>query len=300
MSMSGRIYHFTYAVPPHNKKTEADGATLRWARDLHLIRDASAFVELAKTIFDAGYSWGETVLNLYFEEQGKTPQPSHAPDLCDDDLIVMTTRCPLDDDEDEDAKKRIRRSYTPLETAVFHTARCFLKRSKREKIILAKPLQDFRKDVGLPRGSFRFPKTSAEEKPTSRREKEAEQTREMRKQILGFLVFAPRLIKAEPTKRGETKRQEEPTCKGKFLLSFGMAGVENLLWARTLRRKHSDLLSKIVTSDQYWCVVGRWDPKQSVAPRFPQTLTYSNGIELDLEIAVSEAPFDRNAWQLVG
>jgi hypothetical protein len=294
--MPGRVFHFTYAVKPENPKYEDDDTTLRWERDLHLIRDASAFIELSETIFDAGYSWGDTVLNLYWEKGGQTPEPTNAPALEDGDLIVMTTRCPLHDHEDEETTKKIRRGHTKLEETVFHTVRyCFLEHSERGKISLAEPLRDFRKREGLVPGSFEFSKRTGEEKAkgTGKREEAKEEQEEEKakgkhkKQILGFLLFAPHLIEKETKKR----------FKRKLLVSFGVAGVENLLWARTLRRLHSDLLSQIVKSDDFWCVIGRWDPEQSKAPRRPETLSFADGITLDLEVVACRLCVDQNEWQ---
>jgi hypothetical protein len=284
-----RVFQFAYLVTPHNLRRAK--AVILWNRELHYIRDASAFVELYETIIGAGWTMGETILNLpkdiprFAREVVQTARVEAAAvddtsvvtedlELSESDLIVVTTRVPLDDEE-EAGYKIIPRSYTPRESIVFSTVRqCFLKRCSRKRISLAKPLRDFRIGLKLDKGIFHFSYRSA---ATFRGKKN-----------MAFLLYAPHLL--DPDK----KKPPGP----KLLVSFSPAGVENWLWARALRRLHPDLLSQIITSDKYWCVIGTWDPKAAPIPPRPRTLTFADRVQPDLEVAWSKAPYEEDAvWE---
>ena len=307
-----RVFQFAYPVTPRNlryvaRPSQSDEEIL-WDRQLHFIRDASAFVELYETIIDSGWTLGETILNLPkgIPPAGAAAQAAPAGaaadqaapveaaavdaaavedapastddlELSESDLIVITTRVPLDD-EQETGYQRIPRSYTLRESIVFSTVRqSFLKWCTRGQIILAWPIQELRHQLGLPEGNFLFNHRTA---ATIQGGENGEN--------MAFLLFAPHLF--DP-KKG--------TPFGpRLLVSFSPAGVENWLWARALRRLHKDLLSQIISSEMYWCVIGTWDPKKSPIPARPRTLAFANGVRPDLMVAWSKAPYEKGAaWE---
>lgn len=283
-----RVFQFTYPVIPRNLRYVAGPSQsedeILWDRQLHFIRDASAFVELYETIIDAGFSMGETLLNLPKDipRAGAAAQAAPAQaapvedapawmddlDLSESDLIVVTTRLPLDDEE-ETGHQRIARAHLPQESNVFSTVRqCFLEGCTRGHITLAWPIQELRHRLGLREGNFQFNYRTAATMPGG--------------ENMAFLLFAPHLIDADKNK----------PFGPKLLVSFSPAGVENWLWARALRRLHKDLLSQIISSEKYWCVIGTWDPRKSLIPPRPRNLAFANGVRPDLQVAWSKAPYE--------
>ncbi|MBN2576220.1 MAG: hypothetical protein JXP73_16790 [Deltaproteobacteria bacterium] len=287
-----RVFQFTYPVTPHYIRYVAGPSPseeeILWDRQLHLIRDASAFVELYETFIESRWTLGETILNLPKDiprptdaaAQAVTVEAAAVDDdattedlkLSESDLIVITTRVPLDDERE--ARKRIHRTYTHREGIVFSTVRqCFLKWCTRGQIVLAWPIQELRHSLGLLEGNFQISHRAA--------------TAQDGKNV-AFLLFAPQPI----------GRDGNRLTGPKLLVSFSPAGVENWLWARALRRLHRDLLLQILGSDKYWCVVGTWDPMKMRIPRRPSTLAFADGVRPDLQVAWSKAPYEKGAvWE---
>jgi hypothetical protein len=270
--MAGRFFHFTYHFKPHYPLHNKE-KTACWDRTLHLVRDSMAFVEYTETIYKCGYTWGDTILNLFWEKKyGPEATLTDQPEFDPDDLIVVTTRCPLDDDETS-GRRRILRSNSLLENTILNTVRnCFLERSLRGEVTLKHALREARKREGYPAGTFKFSERNGVAHPVNK--------------LVGFLAFAPHLL--EP---GTLK----PTGP-KLLVSFAVGGVENVIWARALRTSHADLLSEIIKSkDQYWAVVGPWEPK-SPPPR-PGTFKFADGMKLALEVMCAAVPDDKDSWR---
>lgn len=317
-----RVFHFAFAVVPeyihHEDDPQNPGAALvDWARQLHFIRDAGAYNELFETIIKSGWTLGETLLNFpaYIHlpkgvrpedaaqqaardaaahaaahaaaraaardaaaqaAQEAAAQAQEAAAAIDElklekrDLVVVTTRVPMDD-EAEGGYQQIPRSYSRLENAIIETVRKnFFFSASRKQIILAESLRNFRKDAKIGKGSFEFKMRAGE---TTRSKK-----------IMGFLVFAPRLN--DPDYPKDTAKLYGP----RLMASFGVAGVETWLWNRALRCLHKDLLSQIIKSDKYWCVIATWDPMKLPIPPRPRDLTFADDIKPYLDVACSEAP----------
>jgi hypothetical protein len=306
-----RVFRFTFAVVPeyihHEDDPQNPGAALvDWARQLHLTRDDGAYNELFETIIRSGWTLGETLLNFpaYIHlPEGVRPEDAaqqaardaaiHAAARAaarDDaahaaqeaaaaidglkwkkrDLVVVTTRVPMDD-EAEGGHQQIPRSYSRLENAIIETVRKnFFFWASRKQITLAESLKDFRKDAKIGKGNFEFNMRAGETIGS--------------KKTMGFLVFAPRLNHPDYPK--DTGKLYGP----RLLASFAAAGVETLLWNRALRCLHKDLLSQIIKSDKYWCVIATWDPMKSPIPPRPRDLTFADDIKPHLDVACSEAP----------
>jgi hypothetical protein len=128
---SRRIYRFTYYDPPRDEKLS-----------LHELRDSDAFVELSPLLYDGTLSYGGLVLN-YPAPRNHDPNviiPVDESLLTPSDLLVLTTRPPLDDTEED--KKRIRRSFTSLEHKVFDALRLHFPKCSRSYVQLAPRLRD--------------------------------------------------------------------------------------------------------------------------------------------------------------
>jgi hypothetical protein len=264
-----RVYHFSYPPDVKNQKHEEASANsqVRWNRDFQRTRDGTTLCELFTIIANAGYEFGDTILNLWFEKTAPVPSLDNKADVRNSDLIVATTRCPLNDHESKKSK-RIRPSDTPREHDVFHTLKtCFLERCSRTEIGLQEQLRNALQSQNLGTGLYNFTITRGS-------------FLDPRQLAIGFCFYAPYLLRAgEPEYRGP-----------KFLLCFGMAGTENLIWARALRKSHSGLLSHIIKSDQFWAVLGTWPPNKAVPPPRPETLSFVNELETTLVVFSADAP----------
>ncbi len=83
------------------------------------IRDGAAFSELSAPLAKLGYEYGNILFNSPFDpKKDKKLGPEHFKFIKPNDLIVLTTRPPLDDEAHGD-KKYLARSFTHLEDQVF-------------------------------------------------------------------------------------------------------------------------------------------------------------------------------------
>ena len=128
---AGRVFRFTYYGPPKEEALGVNG-----------LRDADAFVELSPLLLDAG-AYGGLVLNYPapLRHDPRVIIPVDETFLTPSDLLVLTTRPPLDDDPKSD-KKAIRRSFTSLETKVFNALNPYFGQCKRAYVALAHHLRN--------------------------------------------------------------------------------------------------------------------------------------------------------------
>jgi hypothetical protein len=188
---------------------------------IHQLRDGDAFSELSAVLYSRGYEYGGLMLNLPSEKPSK-PIPVDVSSLTSSDLVLLNTRPPIDDVEEE-VKHLVRRSYSTFEEDIFKavTAR-FFETCSRSHIILVEPLArqlppEFKDRANMlfhqsrdgsyikhgeyPAGSFRPP---ADQRLTA-----------------VFYLHIPALWKDGPG----------------LLAAFGMAGRETLAWNYLLRTR---------------------------------------------------------------
>jgi len=91
------------------------------------LRDGGAFAEISAALYEQGYRFADTLIN--HTESDFSSVPFHRRDL-----VVVTTRIPLDDDRSD--KKYIERTRTPFERLVHDAARRHLAVCRRPRITL--------------------------------------------------------------------------------------------------------------------------------------------------------------------
>ncbi|MEW6600675.1 MAG: hypothetical protein AB1499_06870, partial [Nitrospirota bacterium] len=101
---------------------------------LHHQRDGESFIELEPLLISKGFEYGGLILNLASGDGGKSIQPEKS-FFKKGDLIVMTTRPPLDDEE-EGPHLVIRKGGTALESKIFHALREYFAVCSRRQVSL--------------------------------------------------------------------------------------------------------------------------------------------------------------------
>lgn len=139
---------------------------VRGMPQIHELRDGHAFAELAMLLRTNECRYGGLLLNY--------PAPAahvKTPDLTSTDLLVLTTRPPLNDDELD--SRPIRRSGTPLERIVLETVRQAFRICRRSYVMLSEEMARRLPEPYRNRGEMEFTlnarrATSVTERPTPR------------------------------------------------------------------------------------------------------------------------------------
>ncbi len=133
-----RFFHFSYLRQD-----------VRGMPDVHELRDGDAFAELAMLLATPRCHYGGLLVNY--------PSPSadvQASALTDTDLLVLTTRPPLTDDELD--SRPIRRSGTELERIVLETVRTAFRVCRRSYIVLSEDMVGHLPEPFRNRGELEF------------------------------------------------------------------------------------------------------------------------------------------------
>ncbi len=131
--MKCRFFRFGYPCPVRPPK---DPGSFQ-------IRDGGAFMELAEPLREHGWQFETLICNYPFREGEGIPISGREKFsfLVADDCLVQTTRPPLNDHETRN-RKRISRSCSHLENAVFAELRYFFDHICREQLRLSARLVD--------------------------------------------------------------------------------------------------------------------------------------------------------------
>jgi hypothetical protein len=133
-----RFFHFSYLRQD-----------VRGMPQIHELRDGHAFAELAMLLRTNECHYGGLLLNY------PVPVPHvKTPDLTSTDLLVLTTRPPLNDDELD--SRPIRRSGTPLERIVLETVRQAFRICRRSYVMLSEEMARRLPDPYRNRGEMEF------------------------------------------------------------------------------------------------------------------------------------------------
>ena len=226
---------------------------LKTPKSLHKLRDGVALAEMTSTLSKCGYEHGDILLN--FPDSNSAGPRSYA------DLIVMTTRPPLDD-KDQDIRRPISRSYNRLEVEIVGAGeRADGKES--EMTGLLRPFFEVcsRSHVQLPqRLARRLPKAKANRRDIQFYVQShhwawyhALSYRPIPKddrRTAAYLIYVPSMPRV---------------AEGRSLfVTFGMGGNDTLLWCRLLR-KHRELhglVSRILVAGKPWFVMAELVPKK--------------------------------------
>ena len=245
----GRYFWFSYQAPER---------ALRDQPYIHLVRDGAAFAELAPVLGSMGYGYGGLLLNFPPRPSLGTPHVD-IPPMTPADLLVLATRPPISDEE-EDERRKVARSHTSLEEMVLAALHPFFEICSRSHVKLSRTLS-----ARLPKrlanranvlfasylnASYKFYQSYA---ATEWDEPDKPNT------TLTYLAYMPNAWPDGPS----------------LLLSFGMGGVETLIWNLLLRTQHSSLLEEMVAGGQRRVIMGEMTaPADSQLPLLLQADAY--------------------------
>ena len=236
----GRYFWFSYPAPARAR---------RGHKYLHLIRDGAAFAELAPVLMSMDYSYEGLLLNYPSSE---SPGIEHDDlGLTPADLLVLPTRPPISDEQEEE-RRRVERSHNLLENRVLGSLDPFLEICSRAHVKLSRALSEKLPKQFANRANIEFTlyrnafckhyqgyadtEWDAPDAPTT---------------TMTYLAYTPSLWPGGPA----------------LLLSFGLGGIETLIWCLLLRTQYSSLLKEIVRGGQKRFVMGEMiAPKRTSTP----------------------------------
>lgn len=214
-----RFFHFSYLRPPATAGPR-----------LHELRDGDAFAELTPVLFALGFKYAGLLLNY-------PPDPGSAialPRLGPQDLVVLTTRPPINDPHSEGERRRIAHSGSPLEKAILQAAGDFFAVCKRPMVQLSGEI--------------------AEQLPPDVADRERMEFRVYRP-IPAYIRY--RSLAAATREARRYHPPADPNATAAFLVrtplwprgptllnAFGMDGVMTLIWCHLLRTRFPELLEQ--------------------------------------------------------
>lgn len=201
---------------------------------LHDQRDADSFIQLMSLLMEKkGYEYGGLFLN-YASGNGSKIVGSESFSPQRGSVIVLTTRPPLDDEE-EGPHLVIGRSGTQLEDDILDSLRQFLPTCSRREIILNPSFEDkfeprFEDRIsiqfaghGKNRGHLNFARYQS---TVDKRKKIREWKNKDDIRTAAYLIYTDEVWGGGPD----------------LLVSFGMTGTASLIWAHLIRTKYPYLL----------------------------------------------------------
>ena len=189
------------------------------------IRDGAAFGEITAPLRNLGYEYGHIIFNPPGNHRKRSELGENVfRFIKPEDLIVLTTRPPLDDSRHGD-KRLVRRSGTHLEEQIFAECRTFLAVCARTHVQLTRMV-----GANFDQGDLVFHSYKSARL----------------KYFKGLEEFRPRMVpKESDIAIGfflRTKAIPEYGCG--LLASFGMGGRETLIWNRIVRTRFPDWVNR--------------------------------------------------------
>jgi hypothetical protein len=227
----------------------AYSAPLRQGEDPNLskIRDGAAFSEVTAPLTKLGYEYGRIIFNPPYNPRDRTESSKDCFSFIKPhDLIVLTTRPPLDDSKHGD-KKLVRQSRSHLEKQIFEECRKYLAICARSHVQLSNAVGAKFKKADLVFHSYKSARLKYYKGLNDFRAKNAPKKSDL---AIGFFLRAKAI----------------PDYGCGLLASFGMGGRETLIWNHLVRTRYSEWLKRFVF------IVGEFNLKRT--PANPVTLDF--------------------------
>jgi hypothetical protein len=221
---------------------------------LHELRDGDAFAELAVKLVANGYQYGGLLLNYQGVDLSLETTGVRA-----SDVIVLTTRPPLDDDP-ETHRLFIEKTGTDLERVILATISRYFEKCSRARIVLKEELSS--------------------------------QLKQANRGDIIFTQYGPACYSELRSRSLKGKRHPNPAYKGPnktaaffvrtrigergpgLIAAFSIDGPQTLVWCHLLRTRFSHLL----TSDRFVMA----EMSASDFPAKPIDLSFARNLEVEL------------------
>ena len=253
-----RLFQVAY---PCTTKKEVDA-------DIFQLRDGFAFPKIHQALYELNYDYDSPI--SFYPDRGKEAdeelrKAENYSFLSPEDLLVLTTRPPLDDQETKD-RKQIPASHNDLEDAIFDDLRAYFSHCSRSSVELSKELVEAycathgtKVEQICARFSFR-------------------QTHGAHVTSVGTLANAEFPV---PAPTGSYKSVaffvHLPAIRRygcRFMASFGISGNDTLAWSRIVATRYPEWLEKP-------CFVVA-EMNITNVPKRPVTLHYVDDINVDI------------------
>ena len=219
------------------------------------IRDGAAFSEITAPLGKLGYEYGNILFNSPFDpKKDKKLGHEHFKFIKPDDLIVLTTRPPLDDRRHGD-KKHLDESYTHLEEQVFAEFRKYLAICARSHVQLTPAVGAKFEKADLVFYQHKSARLKSFRKLDDFRSIKTQEDSEF---AIGYFLRTPSI----------------PVYGCGLVACFGMGGWETLIWNRIVRTRFPDWVSRPSF------VIGLFDMKG--LPDNPPTLAFADKIKVEI------------------
>jgi len=214
-----RVFHFAYMSHP-------TGESLR----PHQLRDGDAFAELLAALMSLGHEYGGLIINHPMPPGGGADDSlRHIHHLGENDLLVLTTRPPLNDMPSKDPK-HVKPSRTKLERSLFDAIRGYIVISTRDHIQLhpdqslcLKPRFEDRADMEFfVKGHAKLNRFEASYKGSGRGDE-------------AYAGYGPNITTAAYLMHTPSVPVSGRKNGPHLLASFGMSGTISLVFAHLLR-----------------------------------------------------------------
>jgi hypothetical protein len=247
---TGKIYWFAQFAPGYILR-RGQKVPARVDDTIHMLRDGATCLHI-NALIDDMYKFGDIVLNFPTEEYN-TQEPPHFPleKLKSNDLILITTRPPLDDDALD--KRRIPHSGSNIEKIILNNMRRGFNHCSRHDVILDASVVNTKQDNEKAYRAVSFhinydaaiagngdyehlvdiPKNAGTSNTT-----------------LGYLMYLPHVRLADNSREGPG-----------LLSVFGLNGTATFLFARLLYKNYRGLVRKIVAQKQSRLVIIKFEPQ---------------------------------------
>jgi hypothetical protein len=240
-----KLYHrFAYSMPLRTGEVAKPSK----------IRDGAAFSEVSAPLAKLGCEFGNILFNAPINpKKDKKLGQEHFTFIKPDDLLVLTTRPPISDENHGD-KKYLARSFTHLEDQVFLEFGKYLAVCARSHVQLTSAVSGDYESC-----EFVFYQHNNARLKYSRRLREPrKKTAKDSEKAIGFFLRTPSI----------------PVYGCGLLACFGMGGWETLIWNRIVRIQHSDWVNRPLF------VVAKFDLKG--LPDNPPTLAFADKIKVEI------------------
>jgi len=240
------LYHrFAYSMPVRTGEVAKPSK----------IRDGAAFSELSAPLTKLGYEYGNVLFNSPFDpKKDKKLGHEHFKFITPNDLVVLTTRPPLDDKNHGD-KKYLAQSHTHLEDQVFIEFRKYFEVCARSHVKLTSAV-----GTNVDKAHLEFYQHHSARLKSFMRlgEFRGKKTPEDSEIAIGYFL----------------RTSSIPVYGCGLVACFGMGGWETLIWNRIVRTRYPEWLNAPLF------VMAQFDMKG--LPANPPTLAFADKIKVDI------------------